>query len=339
MEVIINGKFLCQSKSGVQNFALGITEALLKLEPTIQVILPSTKEKVPLQSKQIGVFKGFLWEQISLPMYLFKNKDSLLINLSNSAPLFCKNQVVTIHDLAFEKEGKNWFTPSFRAWYQILIPKLCKKAKLVFTVSNFSKNELISNYNLPSQKIKIIQNGLRTTVNENKTYENYKYLLVTGGNNPRKNIKWIIQNIDILIKHGYKLVLLLNNDTVFANDHIPTHEHIVSYTDIDDARYFQLLKNASGLIYPSHYEGFGLPILESLSMGVPVIASDLEVFKESFGDLPTYFELNNVTSFENAIVSIKGKTIPISEQDKLKEEYNFDKSAKELLTAIYELKK
>ena len=334
MELIINGKFLGQSKSGVQNFALGITEALLKLEPTIQVVRPSIKENVPLKSKQIGILKGFLWEQISLPIYLFKNKDSLLLSLSNSAPLFCKNQVVTIHDLAFEKEGKNWFTPSFRAWYRFLIPKLCRKAKLVLTVSEFSKNELITNYNLASEKIKIIPNGLRSNSFEPQIDNGYKYLLVTGANNPRKNAKWIIQNIDILVKHGYKLVVLENQDNVFVNEQMPKHEHIINYKGIDDAKYFQLLKNASGLIYPSVYEGFGLPILESLSMGVPVIASNLDVFKESFGDLPNYFELNNVASFEDAVASIKNKTIQPIDQKKLKEQYNFEKSAKELLTAI-----
>jgi glycosyltransferase involved in cell wall biosynthesis len=115
---------------------------------------------------------------------------------------------------------------------------------------------------------------------------------------------------------------------------MPKHEHIINYKGIDDAKYFQLLKNASGLIYPSVYEGFGLPILESLSMGVPVIASNLDVFKESFGDLPNYFELNNVASFEDAVASIKNKTIQPIDQKKLKEQYNFEKSAKELLTAI-----
>lgn len=339
MELIINGKFLCQHKSGVQNFALGITESMLKIDPSILVVSPSIKETLPIQSKRIGIFKGLLWEQISLPIYLLKNKNCILINLSNAAPLFCKNQVITIHDLAFEKGGKHWFTHSFRAWYKLLIPIICRKAKLVFTVSDFSKKELITNYNLPSQKIKIIQNGLRTTVNGNKTDENYKYLLVTGANNPRKNIKWIIQNIDILVKHGYKLVVLENNDNVFLNEQMPIHEHMISYKGIDDENYFQLLKNASGLIYPSLYEGFGVPILESLSMGTPVIASNLEVFRESFGDLPNYFELNDVASFEKAVASIKNKTIQANEQIKLKEQYNFDKSAKELLTAIYELKK
>lgn len=339
MELIINGKFLCQHKSGVQNFALGITESLLKIEPTIQVVSPTIKETNSIQSKRIGIFNGLLWEQISLSYYLFKNKNCILINLSNAAPLLCKNQVVTIHDLAFEKGGKHWFTPSFRAWYKFLIPIICRKAKLIFTVSNFSKKELATNYNLPSEKIKIIPNGLRINAIDAPTDKSYKYLLVTGANNPRKNAKWIIQNIDILVKHGYKLVVLENNDNVFVNEPMPIHEHIISYKGIDDASYFQLLKNASGLIYPSLYEGFGLPILESLSMGTPVIASNLEVFKESFGNLPNYFELNNITSFENAIVSLKGKTISISEQDKLKEQYNFDKSAKELLTAIYALKK
>jgi glycosyltransferase involved in cell wall biosynthesis len=133
--------------------------------------------------------------------------------------------------------------------------------------------------------------------------------------------------------------VLENNDKVFVNELIPKHEHIINYTGIDDANYFQLLKNASGLIYPSLYEGFGLPMLESLSLGIPVIASDLEVFRESFGDLPNYFELNNVVSFENAVASIKDKIIQPIEQKKLKENYNFDKSAKELLTAIYALKK
>jgi glycosyltransferase involved in cell wall biosynthesis len=74
-------------------------------------------------------------------------------------------------------------------------------------------------------------------------------------------------------------------------------------------------------------------------MGTPVIASDLEVFRESFGELPIYFELNNVNSLEKAIANLKDKKIQPVDQEKLKEQYNFDKSAKVLLTAINELNK
>jgi glycosyltransferase involved in cell wall biosynthesis len=339
MELIINGKFLCQHKTGVQNFALGITEALLRIDPTIVVVRPSTKDYLAVASTPIGRFTGLLWEQISLPIYISKNKNRFLINLGNAAPLACKNQVITIHDLAFEKQGKQWFTASFRAWYQYLIPKLCRKAKLIFTVSEFSKKELIKGYNLPSEKVKIISNGLREVQFQAKIELNYKYLVVIGANNPRKNANWVVQHMDIIVNQGYKLVVLSNKEEVFPNKQVPMHEHLIHYSGADDSTYFQLLKNASGLIYPSLYEGFGLPILESLSMGTPVIASDLEVFRESFGELPIYFELNNVNSFEKAIANLKDKKIQPVDQEKLKEQYNFDKSAKVLLTAINELNK
>ena len=92
------------------------------------------------------------------------------------------------------------------------------------------------------------------------------------------------------------------------------------------------------LIYPSAYEGFGIPILESLSLGTPVVASGLEVFKESFGELPVYFKLNDPQSFENALEQIGKKEIPEEEIIKLKNKHNFENPVSILLKAVSALK-
>ncbi len=338
MKLIINGKFLTQKKSGVQNFALGIMDELIKIEPNIEILTPRSVHIEGIKTRSIGLLKGVLWEQISLPIYLLKQKDYLLISLCNSAPLFSTNNIVTIHDLAFEQPGQKWFTTKFTKWYKLLIPRIVRKAKLIFTVSNFSKTELVKYYNIEAEKIMIIPNGY----NEMPVIEggrlDFKYVMLVSSNNPRKNANWVIENIDVITKNGYKLLVLNNPENSYQNVTIHATKSIIEYSYVSNEEYFKLLSNASAMIYPSLYEGFGIPILESLSFGIPVVASNLAVFKESFNELPIYFELNNSNSFEKAILEIKNKVIDANDIIKLRVKFNFEKSAKEIYKYISELR-
>lgn len=339
MKLIINGRFLTQSASGVQNYAAGIVKALLKTNLEIEIVTPP----VPLinasfPSKPIGKGNGARWEQVYLPLYLRKQKDYLLINLCNAAPLAVKNQIVTIHDLAFAKNNKNWFRPAFRNWYRFLIPRICKSSRLIFTVSQFSKQEIIKNYKIAEEKIKIIPNGLPDITFGHAPAVQGNYLLITGADNPRKNVDFVINNIELLKPQGYKLVVLGSSETVFNNVNIPNLNDIIYLENVEQPEYYSLLKNAKALLFPSHYEGFGIPILESLCIGTPVIANNLDVFKESFKNLPIYFNADDAKSFAAALNKLKDAEIPSKEIDYLKNKFTFENSVSLLLKEIEAVK-
>ena len=142
LQILINGRFLCQKATGVQKYALGISLALQKKHTEIVVVCPNnTKDLYGLKVKKTGYGNGFFWEQIWLPFFLLFHKKSLLINFCNTAPLLVKNQIVTIHDLAFLKNNQ-WFSSSFRRWYNFLIPRLCHRSLKILTVSEFIKKEI-----------------------------------------------------------------------------------------------------------------------------------------------------------------------------------------------------
>ena len=249
MKLIINGRFLTQQPSGVQNYAIGILTALQKIKLDFEIVMPYDGEIKPItNTKTIGWGKGFIWEQLFLPLYV-KKKSSILINLCNSAPLFIKNQIVTIHDLAFASDGGNWFKPGFRMWYNFLIPKICKRSMLIFTVSQFSKNEIINNYGVSEQKIKIIPNGLPEITFNTVPAINGKYVLITGANNPRKNAGWVVNNIDVIKQKGYKLVVLSEGSAIFNEVELKESEDVIFFKNVSLQVYHSLLKNAEALSF------------------------------------------------------------------------------------------
>lgn len=216
-----------------------------------------------------------------------------------------------------------------------MIPKLARNSELLLTVSEFSKREIAHHYRISDKKIKVIPNGIPEFQFDESIHVEGKYLLLTGTENPRKNAEEIFHFISAIVKNGYKLVVLSKSSWSFKEVNIPEHDHILHFKDLSSAAYFSLLKNASGLIYPSKYEGFGLPILESLILGTPVIASDLQVFKENFAGLPLYF-INDIT-FEEALMKLPQKQITEKDKSELRMKFDFNNSIQTLLESINSL--
>ena len=162
MTIYINGKFLCQQQTGTQIYAWSMLDAMRLQNIDFTVLSPKAIHLPNMfTGLKIGFFKQLnMWEQVSLPLFLLGKKDVLLINFTNSAPLFGPKQIVTVHDLAFEQKGVSWFTKGFRTWYRFLIPRLCQGASLIFTVSEFSKQEIIKSYKVSPNKIKVVPNVL-----------------------------------------------------------------------------------------------------------------------------------------------------------------------------------
>lgn len=340
MKFYINGKFLCQQKTGVQSFALGIVNALHVNGFEFVILVPKKSNfKTEWPTKTIGRFKNLnLWEQIDLPNFINADKVRMLINLCNSAPLLTRNQIVTVHDLAFEVKNVNWFSFFFKYWYRFLIPRICNNSKLIITVSEFSKREICKQYNVPTSKIMVIKNSIPIIEAGLKSPIINKYLLLIGGNNLRKNNQLILNEISTIEALGYKLVVLSNKNSHFNNISDIFHSSILYLNYVDDSEYYSLILNADALIYPSNYEGFGIPILEALSFGTPVICSDLDVFKESFEDGPMYFIKNDSKSFLDALNKIGNAKVSESYVENLRKTFDSNSSINILIEYFNSLK-
>ena len=145
-KIFINGRFLTHPQTGVQKYALGLSQAMQKEQPEVVVLVPAgVKDSRGLKTRKLGGGKGNFWEQFILPWFMVFQKDAVLINLCNTAPLLLKNEVVTIHDLAFLKD-ENWFSPGFLRWYRFLLPRICRKARHVVCVTETIKKEVAETY-------------------------------------------------------------------------------------------------------------------------------------------------------------------------------------------------
>lgn len=339
LKIYINGKFITQQSSGVQAYAIGIIESMIRQNISFEILVPkSVKLSDRFDAKTIGFFSNInLWEQLSLPLYINKQPNSILINFCNSAPLLSKQQIVTIHDLAFEQKNVKWFSKSFELWYRFLMPQICKSAKFIFTVSEFSKQEIISHYNINSEKVRIIPNGLTRNIEIGTQQIRENYLLLVGGNNPRKNAEFIASQINCIEKYGYKLVILNSENRIFNSTSKIIHPSVIYIDYVSKPEYYSLIKYSKALIYPSLYEGFGIPILESLCLKTPVICSDLPVFKESFKSLPIYFNHSDSLSFKGALETLRDIVISDSDVEKLKQKFSFDESVSLILKTLKEL--
>lgn len=298
LKVVVNSRFLTQPMTGVQQYALKLSNYLKEnLKEEVCFVSPKGIEHTNLAKKldvkEIGNTKGFFWEQVELPFWLKRENSPLLINFGNVAPQYYSNQIVTIHDLA-TLEHPEWFSGKFSRAYKFMIPQVVKSAKRVIAVSEFTKRRIHELLEVDVAKIEVIYNSVDSIGTGVKSDHTEKYFLSVGSFSGRKNFMALVKafqqanlpdfklkirgDVDGIYKGGEELEALVNHD-----------ERIQFIEPLNYAAYLALVQNANALINTSMYEGFGMPNLEALSLGVPVICSDIEVFKEISGPCATYF--------------------------------------------------
>ena len=348
--LIINSRFLTQNITGVQRFAIEISRQLKSvLGDKVIFVSPNTiihkdlaKE---LDVKIIGTKTGHLWEQIDLPKYLKSIDSPLLLNLANTAPLFYKNQIITIHDLAF-LQHPIWFSKKFYMYYRFLIPKIAKNGKKIITVSNFSKKEIISLLGIDEKKIEVIYNGISCNFNYNPTIHKKNYILAVSSLDPRKNFKNLILSFEKINLKNYRLVIVGSENKVFSNAEIKNLMKKIQNVEftgyVSDNKLVKLYQEAKIFVYPSLYEGFGIPPLEAMASGTPVISSNVASLPEVCGDAVYYVNPYDVNDIAKGIETVL-------KDEKLQKElvqrglervklFNWEKSANKLIKIIEGLK-
>lgn len=314
-QIIINARFVTQPITGVQRFAIEISRQLKRMMPEIKFVAPQNIIQrdiaEELQVESLGYFTSHVWEQMELPFYLKKKGNPLLVNLCNTAPLYYSNKVVCIHDLAFII-NPDWFSKTFAGVYRFLIPRIAADARKVLTVSNFSKISIQSILKVPAEKIEVIYNAVSESfiLNGNIIAGNKfgRYILAVSSIEPRKNLKNLIIGFKQAKLTGVKLVIVGAGSKVF-ND--PDLKELVQKTDniiftgyISDQELVGVYKNALMFIYPSLYEGFGIPPLEAMHCGCPSIVSDTSSLPEVCADASIYVNPLNTGEIAEAILKL-----------------------------------
>jgi glycosyltransferase involved in cell wall biosynthesis len=312
MKIFINARFLTQPITGVQRYAIEISKYLRKLLPDAVFVCPPhvTQHAIAheLSAVRIGRLNSHAWEQIELPLYLRKQKNALLLNLCNTGPLFYSNQVVTIHDLAF-LVNPGWFSKSFTALYTFLVPRLAKKSKHIITVSENSKSDICRVLAIPADKVSVIKGSYAPCFSKTAPAERRQgarpYILAVSSLDPRKNFKSLVEAYNSLQLEGIDLLIAGSENKVFADATLKKiieqnpGTHFSGY--VSDPELADLYRNALLFVYPSLYEGFGLPPLEAMACGCPVITSNTSSLPEICGPASHYVDPTQIQDIAGSI--------------------------------------
>jgi glycosyltransferase involved in cell wall biosynthesis len=367
-KIFINGKFLSQKTTGVQRYAL---QLLLELDHLAGLEnIDSFKIKfiivVPnnIYPNYINIFNNIemritkynssvFWEQIVLP---FISSNCLLLNLCNTAPLYKFNQITTIHDVSPIVYPRA-FSFFFFLYYKILFYSYGFLNIKILTVSNFSKFQILKYIpTIQESNITVIPNGaehLNLIKDDNDVLEEFaligkKYFLIVGSMNPLKNISKLSKIININYSNSDFIFVFVgsSNSKIFSSSSFFITNNIIFTGFISDAKLKALYLGCSALIFPSLYEGFGIPLLEAVTLNCPILASDIPSTREVCGDLPIYF--NPMDDFDICtklsmfmddkilsmrIAKVKEPSKVISRDDIITT-YNWNASAKLLLSFI-----
>ncbi len=333
--IYINARFLTQTPTGVQIYAREICRYLKDDFKTKFVLLAPQNTVLPDELKHleyitIGKTKGYLWEQIELPAYLKKQGFPLLINFCNTAPLLYKNQIVTIHDLAFMHHPE-WFSKNFACVYRYLIPRIVKRAKQVITVSETIKKQLQDFFKIDVHKIAVIRNGLQADMlksNPNGTKE--KIVFTVSSINPRKNLQTLIKAFEIANLPDYKLIISGTRNAVFGKENFARANSQIEFTGYLSNEYLiEHYRKAEIFVSLSHDEGFGIPVLESAHFNCKLLLSDIPVYHELFNDVAHFVNQKNVNDCANALVKLTQTSIQ-QDYKVMLDRYSYEKSAEEL---------
>jgi glycosyltransferase involved in cell wall biosynthesis len=355
--IYINGKFLSQRTTGVQRFALGVVEALdrnLRSYPSscrFELLLPpSTKPIAGLQiirQSNIGRISRSLtaWEQLELPAHTL---NGTLICLSGSAPFCVRDCIPTIHDAAVYLYP-NSYSRTFVAWYRILFAQRAKKSRLVLTVSESSARDLATN--LPQTSFRVVPNSAEHITSDPSDFsiiDKFKllpkgYLLAVGSINPTKNFTLLLKAYSIAdFAEHLPLVIVggINNNIFRSQEEILKSRNVRWVGSVSDAELRALYEQAAVFLFPSLYEGFGIPPLEAMMCGCPVVASNSSAISEVCGDAAIYFDANDplalITAIQKVLINKVYRSKMIDNGFRRVNSYSWDISAKRLRTALME---
>lgn len=265
-----------------------------------------------------------IWFNYELPRLLKEYNIDILLTPNIVVPLvnIGKTKIITVvHDI-IPRIFPEYYPYFYKKYLSVFLPPSLEKADIIITVSEQSKEDLVNYYNVPEEKLRVVYNTSATIFNsssserdskkllEDKLAINQDYLLYVGVIEKRKNVMGIIKILDIIKRSGSRLILVIVGKPGFLSkeiiEEIEKRKDIIKYFNyVDDEKLKLLYTNAFAFIFPSYYEGFGIPPLEAMQSGIPVLSSDKSALFEVVGKGGIIHDPDNHTAFANDILKLE----------------------------------
>jgi glycosyltransferase involved in cell wall biosynthesis len=300
------------NKHGMDFVALEVIRELQKMDKENEyfIIVNPDSDRCLKESENVHIVELKcptypLWEQIALPRYIKKLKPDLLHCTSNTAPLFCSVPLVlTLHDIIYLEKRQSASKSFYQemGWYyrRLVVPRILPKCERIITVSNFEKGRIGKSLHIPNDKLLAIYNGYnphfcvlpKDKATLRKYIEQDPYIFFLGNTDPKKNTPRVLRAYDIYLQRSDKKLpmLIADLDETFI-DKILENENLTGIKK--DLRFPGYIANsdlpalynaASVFLYPSLRESFGIPMLEAMACGTPLIAGDTSAMPEIAGE-------------------------------------------------------
>lgn len=349
MNYAIDGFFLTQRMTGIQRYAYELCVQLdaFAEKDSIEIIVPQWAEvQVSFNNIKVvywGKNKSLMWQQIDLPLYLLTRRKKGIF-FTNTLPLIYAKGIIALHDVSC-KANPHFFTSKrdrlSALWHRIHYFRAAHSKMTILTVSEFSKSEIRKYYKIEANRIHIIYNAWQhmKRVEASKDIflkypflqdRNYVFSMSTLA--PNKNFQWIIEaalnnpHMQFAIAGGGNLKKVVSN-TCYEE-----LSNVVFLGYISDADAKALMGRCRTFLFPTFYEGFGIPPLEALACGaINIVVSDTPCMHEIYGSCGTYINPNGTDYLIDCA--------PLSAQlrETILNKYTWEKSARKLYELLKDL--
>lgn len=362
MNIAVNTRFLLKDRlEGYGYFTKELLERIVKKHPGDQfffffdrsfvkefVFASNVHPVIISPPARLPVLWKF-WFDVKVPLALKKINADVFISPDGYCSLTTKiPQCMVVHDLGFLHQPEA-YKKSHVSFFKKNTPRFLRKANSIITVSQFSKDDIVKQYKIQPGKIDVVYNGVKEifhplTIEEKQTAkkkytEDKEYFIYVGAIQPRKNLIYLLKAFSIFKKRlqsNMKLVLVgrmrWKNDKFYALLKTYKYKEDVLLTGyLPEEELSALLGSAYALVYPSLFEGFGVPVAEAMKCNIPVLTSQKTSMEEIAGDAALYFNPNDHVDIADKMMLIyKDENLQkqlIKKGNQLSEKYNWEKSA------------
>lgn len=314
--MIVNARFLTQPTTGVQRYGQELSRLIKALRPDTRFVSPRNVLHSgiagELNVEKVGTATGHVWEQVALPRFLKKYADGeLLLSLGNTGPVRYDNQIAVIHDLSVFRHPES-YSRKFGLLYRTILPRLVRTCRAIVTDSAFSRDELVSEFGCESDAVFVVPCGVGSQFRPDRTDSPEKpYILAVSSLAPHKNLQRLLDAFEMAGLRGVTLKVVGAGGSVFAHTSARGREmsDVTFLGHVPEEQLVDLYRNASLFVYPSLYEGFGLPPLEAMACGCPCLVSDAASLPEVCGDAAIYCDPASTESIAGGMTRLLNDTL------------------------------